>query len=166
MGAPQAEDRAWAALQEVYDPEIPQLSVVDLGIVRTVEVSPDGEKVQAKLSPTYSGCPAVSVIELDAETALRAAGFADVSIKRVLSPAWSTDWITEQGRQRLLEAGIAPPVETTTSKRALMGEDPEVQCPHCGSAKTEKLSEFGSTACKALWRCTECREPFDYFKCI
>ncbi|EKV30708.1 Phenylacetate-CoA oxygenase, PaaJ subunit [Caenispirillum salinarum AK4] len=160
-----AEQRAWEALETVFDPEIPQLSIVDLGIVRAVEAGGDGT-VRADLSPTYSGCPAVSVIELDAEVALRAAGFASVTIKRALSPAWTTDWITDRGRQKLLEAGIAPPAGEA-SKMALL--DPEVSsvtCPHCGSENTEQVSEFGSTACKALHRCRDCLEPFDYFKCI
>jgi len=171
MSTPAEQDRAaqtaWDALDTVHDPEIPHLSIVDLGIVRAVTVSADGTAVEAKLSPTYSGCPAVSVIELDAETALRAAGFAEVTVTRVLSPAWTTDWITEKGRQRLQEAGIAPPVAGTSSKMALLGlGEPEVACPRCGSVNTEKTSEFGSTACKALYRCRDCLEPFDYFKCI
>lgn len=157
-----ALDRAWQALCAVPDPEIPLLSIVDLGVVRAVMA--EGSRVSADLTPTYSGCPAVSVIELDAETALRSAGFADVLIRRVLAPAWTTDWITETGRQRLREAGIAPP--EGSGRSALLGHPAQVTCPHCGSAQTEQLSEFGSTACKALWRCRDCREPFDYFKCI
>lgn len=165
MGDGAVEARAWEALENVFDPEIPQLSIVDLGIVRAVAVAADGS-VRADLSPTYSGCPAVSVIELDAEVALRAAGFRDVNINRVLSPAWSSDWITDRGRDRLKAAGIAPPAGKV-SRLALM--DPEftiVACPHCGSENTEQVSEFGSTACKALRRCRDCVEPFDYFKCI
>lgn len=157
-------DTAWEVLREVYDPEIPMLSIVDLGIVRAVRV-PEAGVVEADLSPTYSGCPAVNVIELDAEVALRQAGFAEVRIKRVMAPAWTTDWITEEGRRRLLAAGIAPPVESG-GKGVLLGEEPEPVCPHCGSRDTERVSEFGSTACKALWRCKSCLEPFDYFKCI
>lgn len=157
-------DTAWDTLREVYDPEIPMLSIVDLGIVRDLRVPAEGV-VEAALSPTYSGCPAVSVIELDAEVALRDAGFGEVRIKRVMAPAWTTDWITDEGRRRLVAAGIAPPV-AGGGKAALLGEEPEPACPHCGSADTERLSEFGSTACKALWRCKSCLEPFDYFKCI
>lgn len=164
------EARAWDALQGVEDPEIPQLSIVDLGIVRDVRVSQGADgaaRVEADLTPTYSGCPAVSVIELDAETALRAAGFAEVAVRRVMAPAWTTDWITDRGRQKLIEAGIAPPVAGSSNKLAILGlADPEVSCPHCGSTHTRKISEFGSTACKALWRCDACLEPFDYFKCI
>lgn len=156
-------DQAWNVLREVHDPEIPMLSIVDLGIVRDVRV--DDGTVEADLSPTYSGCPAVSVIEFDAEMALRDAGFERVIIKRVMAPAWTTDWITDLGRQRLAEAGIAPPV-AGGGKGALLGEEPEPTCPNCGSTDTERLSEFGSTACKALWRCKTCLEPFDYFKCI
>lgn len=164
MQATTDERRAWEALETVFDPEIPQLSIVDLGIVRAVTT--DGGSVCADLSPTYSGCPAVSVIELDAEVALRAAGFSAVTINRVLSPAWTTDWITETGRARLREAGIAPPAGAA-SKMALVDPDAlTVACPRCGSTATEQLSEFGSTACKALYRCRDCLEPFDYFKCI
>ncbi len=157
-------DHAWGALAEVHDPEIPMLSIVDLGIVRAARMVGTGG-VEADLSPTYSGCPAVNVIELDAEVALRRAGFDPVRIKRVMAPAWTTDWITDEGRRRLIAAGIAPPVESG-GKGALLGEEPEPVCPHCGSKETNRVSEFGSTACKALWRCKSCLEPFDYFKCI
>lgn len=158
--------RAWQALEDVHDPEIPHVSIVDLGIVRGVTAAADGSRVEAALSPTYSGCPAVSVIELDAETALRAAGFAEVVIRRQMAPAWTTDWITERGRERLRAAGIAPPDAAGAGKAALLGRPAQVACPQCGSPHTEQLSEFGSTACKALWRCRDCLEPFDYFKCI
>lgn len=161
-GDPQAVERAWQALSSVPDPEIPLLSIVDLGVVRAVRVEEGA--VSADLTPTYSGCPAVSMIELDAETALREAGFTAVAIRRVLAPAWTTDWITATGRQRLLDAGIAPPAGSGRS--ALLGHPDHVTCPQCGSDQTQQLSEFGSTACKALWRCRSCLEPFDYFKCI
>ena len=118
----------------------------------------------AKVTPTYSGCPAVLAIELAVEAALRDAGF-EPRVERVIAPAWTTDWITPEGREKLRAYGIAPPVKASNSIRALFGET-EVVCPQCGSHETERLSEFGSTACKALYRCTACAEPFDYFKCI
>jgi ring-1,2-phenylacetyl-CoA epoxidase subunit PaaD len=154
--------RAFLAAAAVPDPEIPCVTVADLGILRSVEIE-DGVAV-ARLTPTYSGCPAVLAIELAVEAALRQAGF-EARIERVLSPAWTTDWITEEGRDKLRAYGIAPPKNASNSICALFGET-EIACPKCGSLETERLAEFGSTACKALWRCTACREPFDYFKCI
>ena len=154
--------RAWDAAAAVPDPEVPCVTVADLGILREVRVE-DGVAV-AKVTPTYSGCPATLAIELAIETALLDAGF-QVRIERVLSPAWTTDWISPQGREKLRAYGIAPPEETTGSKLALFGET-TVHCPRCNSTATEKISEFGSTACKAQYRCTACHEPFDYFKCI
>jgi ring-1,2-phenylacetyl-CoA epoxidase subunit PaaD len=155
-------DRAWAAAASVLDPEVPCVTVADLGILRSVEIQ-DGVAV-AEVTPTYSGCPAVLAIELAVEAALREAGF-EARVERVTSPAWTTDWITEEGREKLRAYGIAPPVNASNSIRALFGEM-QVACPQCGSDDTEKLSEFGSTACKALYRCRACAEPFDYFKCI
>jgi ring-1,2-phenylacetyl-CoA epoxidase subunit PaaD len=153
---------AWAAAASVPDPEIPVVTVADLGILRSVEME-DGVAV-ARVSPTYTGCPATAVIELAVEAALLEAGFR-ARIERTVSPAWTTDWITEGGREKLREYGIAPPVKGSNSKLALFGET-QVACPKCGSDQTERLSEFGSTPCKAQYRCTDCREPFDYFKCI
>jgi len=153
---------AYEAAARVPDPEVPCVTVADLGILRSVEIE-DGVAV-AKVTPTYSGCPAVLAIELAVEAALRDAGF-EARVERVISPAWTTDWITAEGRRKLREYGIAPPVEGSNSIRALFGET-QVTCPQCGSGETERVSEFGSTACKALYRCTACREPFDYFKCI
>lgn len=157
-----ARQRAWNAAAAVPDPEVPCVTVADLGILRDVEVS--GNAAIARVSPTYSGCPAVLAIELAIETALLDAGF-EPRIERVLSPPWTTDWITPEGREKLRAFGIAPPVGTRSSKLALFGET-QVDCPHCGHAETEKISEFGSTACKAQYRCLGCGEPFDYFKCI
>ncbi|MBN9034928.1 MAG: phenylacetate-CoA oxygenase subunit PaaJ [Rhizobiales bacterium] len=154
--------RAFLAASSVPDPEIPCVTVADLGILRSVEIV-DGVAV-ARLTPTYSGCPAVVAIELAVEAALREAGF-EPRIERVLSPAWTTDWISAEGREKLAAYGIAPPRKASNSIRSLFGEE-VVACPKCGSQETERLAEFGSTACKALWRCTACREPFDYFKCI
>lgn len=138
------------------------MTVADLGILRSVEMV-EGVAV-AKLTPTYSGCPAVLAIELAVEAALRDAGF-EARVERVLAPAWTTDWITAKGREKLRAFGIAPPQKTSNSIRSLFGE-PVVACPKCGAQDTERVSEFGSTACKALYRCLFCREPFDYFKCI
>ena len=159
---PLSRKRAWAAAARVPDPEVPCVTVADLGILREVEV--DGQRATAKLTPTYSGCPAVLAIELAVEAALRDAGF-EARIERVMAPPWTTDWITDEGREKLRAYGIAPPVKGSQSKRALFG-DPVVACPRCASTNTEKLSEFGSTACKAHWRCRSCLEPFDYFKCL
>lgn len=156
--------RAWEAAGAVVDPEIPVLSIADLGVLRDVRVVADGA-VEVDITPTYSGCPAMNVIALEVEAALARAGIAPARVRTVLHPAWTTDWITERGRAALRDYGIAPPAPRA-SRRALFGLEEEVACPHCGSAATEKLSEFGSTACKALWRCTDCREPFDYFKCL
>ncbi len=154
--------RAWEAAAAVPDPEVPCVTVEDLGILRSVEME-DGVAV-ACVTPTYSGCPAVLAIELAVEAALRDAGF-EARVERVTRPAWTTDWITEEGREKLRAYGIAPPVKASNSVRALFGET-VVACPRCGSTQTERISEFGSTACKALYRCKSCAEPFDYFKCI
>ena len=149
-------------LAEVPDPEIPVLSITDLGIVRDVDCDAG---VVVSLSPTYSGCPATEVIESSVIAALEDQGVADVSIKRVLSPPWTTDWISDAGRDKLREYGIAPP-EKGASKRALLQGKVVVPCPRCESINTEQVSEFGSTACKAAYRCTDCLEPFEYFKCL
>ena len=149
-------------LGQVPDPEIPVLSITDLGIVRDVEI---GERVTVALSPTYSGCPATEVIEKSVLDALQDHGIDDVEIKRVLSPPWTTDWITDEGRDKLRDYGIAPP-ERGAGKRALLRGEHQVACPRCASTATELVSEFGSTACKASYRCSECLEPFEYFKCI
>jgi len=153
-----------AVLQEVPDPEVPVVSVVELGIVRNIDWV-DG-RLTVSVTPTYSGCPATEVIEQHIHEALVAAGYSDPLIQRSLSPAWTTDWLSEAGREKLRAYGIAPPVGSA-SKRSLTGQsDPVVPCPLCGSNATERVSEFGSTACKALYRCRDCLEPFDYFKCL
>ncbi len=153
--------RAWDAAAGVVDPEIPVLTIADLGVLREVTVGADG--VEVAITPTYSGCPAMNMIALEIELALARAGIADAKVRTVLSPAWTTDWMTEEGRRKLKDYGIAPP-EKGAGRRALFGAQ-TVACPQCGSTDTELLSEFGSTSCKALWRCRTCREPFDYFKC-
>jgi ring-1,2-phenylacetyl-CoA epoxidase subunit PaaD len=154
-------ERAWNAAAQVVDPEIPVLTIADLGVLRDIAVS-DGH-VEVSITPTYSGCPAMNMIGLEIELALEREGIHQPKIRTVLSPAWTTDWMSADGRRKLREYGIAPP-ETASSRRALFGEQ-QVACPQCGSSNTELLSEFGSTSCKALWRCKICREPFDYFKC-
>ncbi len=157
----------WALLQTVTDPEIPVLTLEDLGVIRDVQVGrEDGEDcVTVVITPTYSGCPAMTTMEIDIRDRLMCAGYNTVSVKTVLSPAWTTDWLTERGREKLRAYGIAPP-EEAAGKRALMGDDPIISCPRCGSRNTRQISEFGSTACKALHQCNTCLEPFDYFKCI
>jgi ring-1,2-phenylacetyl-CoA epoxidase subunit PaaD len=146
---------AWAALDGVEDPEIPALSVVDLGVIRFVTAQPDGS-LRVGLSPTYTGCPATEVIQTLVERALAGADVGAFRVTRVLAPAWSSDWITPDGRRKLAECGIVPPRS---------GCRP-VACPRCHSKDTETVSEFGSTPCKSLLRCRECLEPFEYFKCI
>jgi ring-1,2-phenylacetyl-CoA epoxidase subunit PaaD len=153
--------RAWDAAASVVDPEIPVLTIADLGVLRDVALS--GGHVEVAITPTYSGCPAMNMIAIEIELALERAGFRRPKVRTVLSPAWTTDWMSEEGRRKLRAYGIAPP-QASSSRRALFG-DQAVACPQCGSDNTELLSEFGSTSCKALWRCKACREPFDYFKC-
>ena len=140
-------------LSEVPDPEIPVLTITDLGIVRDVDCS-DG--VTVSLTPTYSGCPATEAIEASVVAALEDRGVADVRVKRVLSPPWTTDWISSEGREKLRVYGIAPPER----------RDQAIACPRCASTDTERVSEFGSTACKASYKCSDCLEPFEYFKCL
>jgi ring-1,2-phenylacetyl-CoA epoxidase subunit PaaD len=164
LGAERLRRRALEAAGAVADPEIPVLSIADLGVLRDARVGEDGG-VEVDITPTYSGCPAMNMIALQVEAALLEAGLPRPRVRLVLSPAWTTDWMTEAGRQRLREYGIAPPAPRAP-RRTLFGQDDEVACPRCGSAETEKLSEFGSTACKSLWRCTACKEPFDHFKCL
>ena len=168
-GVAQALDReqaAWAALAQVLDPEVPVLSVCDLGIVR--EVHADAQGTRVVLTPTYSGCPATEVIAQSVRDALEQAGLGPVTVTHRLAPAWTTDWLSDLGRQRLQEYGIAPP-------GAACGQPQQspvhlrlhrLACPRCGSVQTERLSAFGSTACKALHRCLDCREPFEHFKPI
>jgi len=162
-----AAERAWQALRGVVDPEIPVLTILDLGIVR--DVAARGDAVEVVITPTYSGCPATHAIGEDIRRALAAAGFAEARIRTSLRPAWTTDWMTAEGREKLRKFGIAPPGRGAASpaKIALFrAEAAGVDCPHCGSAETERLAAFGSTACKALYRCRDCREPFDHFKAI
>jgi len=176
LAAPAAQsarmERAWQVLDGVMDPEVPAVSLRDLGIVRDVRLCEEalGEVLEVVLTPTYSGCPATEVIEADVLAAITAAGLGPARVTLQRAPAWTTDWITAQGRERLRAYGIAPPgpvaagaeVPLRFVPRAALALVPE--CPHCGSPRTERLSAFGSTACKALYRCLACREPFEHFK--
>jgi ring-1,2-phenylacetyl-CoA epoxidase subunit PaaD len=149
-------------LSQVNDPEIPVLNVLDLGVIRSVNTA---EKI-ITITPTYSGCPAMKVFEDDILMALDNNGHPNYSIETTLSPAWTTDWISQEGRQKLLDYGIAPPVGTSADKQILFDNPKIVPCPQCGSSNTEMISQFGSTACKALYKCKDCLEPYDYFKCL
>lgn len=155
--------RLLAVLAEVPDPEIPAISLVDLGIIRDIETDPSGA-TRIVITPTYTGCPATLVIETSIRVALDRAGLEDVAIRSRLSPPWTTDWITDEGRENLRQYGIAPP-ERGDGHGSLKAETPAA-CPQCGSVDTVEVSRFGSTPCKALWRCRTCAEPFDRFKCI
>ena len=152
-------------MDEVYDPEVPVLSVNDLGIVRKIELNPTGSPV-ITITPTYSGCPAMDVISMNIRLKLMEHGYKNVEIKTVLSPAWTTDWMTEKGKEKLKAYGIAPPnPKQMVCTPDLFQQEESIQCPHCSSYNTRMISQFGSTACKALYQCNDCKEPFDYFKC-
>ncbi len=157
-------DYIFSILKTVKDPEIPVLTVLDMGVVRGVNEVNGG--IEIVITPTYTGCPAMDVIEADIKTALTNHQIENVVVKTVLSPPWTTDWITEEGRQKLEEYGIAPPVKNTADKRALFAESPKPRCPYCKSLEATMVSAFGSTACKSQYKCNTCQEPFDYFKCI
>ena len=165
VAAALTEARIWELLDEVLDPEVPELSILDLGIVRGVQVA--GEQVTVHITPTYSGCPAMNTIATDIRLRLLAEGITQVTIHNQLSPAWTTDWMTPAGREKLEAYGIAPPVDGTATGHMLnlFGQDTAVRCPVCKSTHTHLVSQFGSTACKAHYQCDDCLEPFDYFKC-
>ena len=150
-------------LDKVSDPEIPVLSILEMGVVRSAEIIND--KVCVKITPTYSGCPAMDVIGDDIKKVLKEAGYKS-EIELILAPAWTTDWISKKGRKALEDYGIAPPLEAEADKDALLGNKKLVKCTNCGSSNTKLVSQFGSTACKALFQCNDCHEPFDYFKCL
>jgi ring-1,2-phenylacetyl-CoA epoxidase subunit PaaD len=152
-------------LKLVNDPEIPVLSVMDLGIIRDVIVGVDGG-IEVVITPTYSGCPAMNRIEWDIRATLLENGYPNNKITTVLSPAWTTDWMSEEGKKKLMTYGISPPnVKQSVCQVALFSAEEAIQCPHCHSYHTELISQFGSTACKALYKCLDCKEPFEYFKC-
>lgn len=157
------ESDIWELLSGVFDPEVPVLTILDLGIVRGVSVNDDS--VQIKITPTYTGCPAMQRIEQDIHEVMEDNGISNVTVELVLSPAWTTDWLSEDGKKKLLEYGIAPPVDEL-DKSVLFADAPVLGCPKCGSKNTKLVSQFGSTACKAHYKCNDCLEPFDYFKCL
>ena len=152
-------------LSEIPDPEIPVISIIELGVIRNVEISND-TTVSLKITPTYSGCPAMKQIEDDVRKKLSENGFITIEIKTIFSPAWTTDWITPEAKEKLRKYGIAPPENSTEDKSWLTGKEKKIACPRCKSINTKLISQFGSTACKALYQCQDCLEPFDYFKCI
>jgi len=157
------KEEIWNYLNEIPDPEVPVINIVELGIARDVELRND--KVIVSITPTYSGCPAMKVIEEDILRVLKEKGVADVEIKMVYSPVWTTDWLTETAKEKLRAYGIAPPEKTSSDKSVLTLHPKVIACPRCRSTNTSLISQFGSTACKALYRCNDCKEPFDYFKC-
>jgi ring-1,2-phenylacetyl-CoA epoxidase subunit PaaD len=158
------KEKIWQLLSTVTDPEVPVLTVMDLGIVRDVKVN--DEQIEVIITPTYSGCPAMDMITMNIKLLLIEHGYKNVKVTSVLSPAWTTDWMSEEGKMKLKEYGIAPPnPKQQVCDDKLFAADEAVQCPHCDSWHTRRISEFGSTACKALYQCNDCKEPFDYFKC-
>ena len=152
-------------LNAIPDPEIPVLTINDLGIVREINIISAGRSVEVRITPTYSGCPAMDMIATNIKVALLKNGYKDVIVSKILSPVWTTDWMTESGRQKLKSYGIAPPGIRNRDASVLFAEAVPVQCPQCNSTNTTLISEFGSTACKSLYKCNECGEPFDHFKC-
>lgn len=151
-------------LEGIPDPEIPVISIVELGVIRNVKTN--NNEVELEITPTYSGCPAMKQMEDDIVSVLKTKGFEKVTIKTTYSPPWTTDWINAEAREKLRKYGIAPPQESTSDKSVLTGKEKHIKCPRCGSLNTTLVSQFGSTACKALYKCKDCLEPFDYFKCI
>ncbi|SJN28348.1 Phenylacetate-CoA oxygenase, PaaJ subunit [Microbacterium esteraromaticum] len=165
------ESRAWQVVARVADPEIPVLTIEDLGVLRAVRFDDSGERVTVDITPTYSGCPAMDAIRDDVVLALTADGFGDVEVRLVLSPAWTTDWMSEDGKRKLVDYGIAPPSGLAAHGASGLPKGPipltlSIRCPQCGSLNTHEVSRFGSTACKALYECRACLEPFDHFKVI
>ena len=159
------KDKIWALLEEIPDPEIPVLSIHDLGIVRKIDEI--NNEIIVTITPTYSGCPAMSQFEADIVSTLNKYGYDNVSIKTIYDPPWTTDWLSEEAKKKLQDYGIAPPEQKTTDKNALLVDDRKsVTCPQCKSTSSKMISQFGSTACKSLYQCNDCMEPFDYFKCI
>lgn len=154
----------YSYLGEINDPEVPVLSIIDLGIVRDIKMNE--EEIEVIITPTYTGCPAMDMITTTIKIQLATLGFKKVKVTQILSPAWTTEWMSEEGKQKLKEYGIAPPnPKQQVCDQKLFAEAEAVQCPHCNSYHTHRISEFGSTACKALYQCIDCKEPFDYFKC-
>lgn len=158
------EEQIISLLSQIPDPEIPVISIVELGVIRSIEA--DGTAVKVVITPTYSGCPAMKQMEDDVRKKLAENGFTDITISLSYSPAWTTDWLSEEAKLKLQQYGIAPPEEKTSDKSFLTGKHKNITCPRCKSKNTHLISQFGSTACKALYQCKDCLEAFDYFKCI
>lgn len=165
MTSPQIDSNTlWKALEEVKDPEVPVLSIIDLGIVRAIDTTEDS--ITVTITPTYTGCPAMDMIATDIKFLLAGMGYKKITIHHTLSPAWTTDWMSEEGKKKLREYGIAPPLpRQQVCNNDLFAPNEAIPCPRCNSYSTRRISEFGSTACKALYQCNDCQEPFDYFKC-
>ena len=159
------KEKIVSLLSEIPDPEIPVISIIELGVIRQVEVLNE-TSISLKITPTYSGCPAMKQIEDDVRKKLSENGFTNIEIKTIFSPPWTTDWITSEAKKKLRKYGIAPPEHTTEDKSWLTGKEKVIACPQCKSIHTKLISQFGSTACKSLYQCQDCLEPFDYFKCI
>ncbi len=159
-----SKDEILKLISVIPDPEIPVITIAELGVIRDVII--DGENVEVKITPTYSGCPAMKQMEDDIRSTLLQNGITNLKVTLVYSPAWTTDWIPEEAREKLRVYGIAPPEKTTEDKSWLTGKSKIILCPRCKSKNTKLISQFGSTACKALYQCQDCLEPFDYFKCI
>ena len=160
----QSKESIFSLLSEIPDPEIPVISIVELGVIRDVIIS--GKDIEVIITTTYSGCPAMKQMEDDVRKKMQEQGFENIKISTVYNPAWTTDWLSEEAKLKLQKYGIAPPEESTTDKSFLTGKPKNVTCPRCKSKNTVMISQFGSTACKALYKCNECLEVFDYFKCI
>lgn len=159
------ESDLWQVLSSIPDPEIPVISIVELGVIRSITIDAENT-VTIKITPTYSGCPAMKQMEDDVRTSIEKEGFQNIKIEMIYNPAWTTDWLSAEARIKLQNYGIAPPEESTSDKSFLTGRSRSVTCPRCKSKETIMVSQFGSTACKALYQCKNCLEPFDYFKCI
>ncbi len=159
------KENIFSILSEIPDPEIPVITIVELGVVRNVNII-DEKNIEVTITPTYSGCPAMKQMEDDVRKKLSEQGFQNINIKMVYSPPWTTDWLSTEAKLKLQKYGIAPPEESTTDKSFLTGKHKAITCPRCKSKNTQMVSQFGSTACKALYKCLDCLEAFDYFKCI
>jgi ring-1,2-phenylacetyl-CoA epoxidase subunit PaaD len=159
------EASVWQILSEIPDPEIPVITIVELGVIRKIDVLSE-TAIRVQMTPTYSGCPAMKQMEDDVKKRLTQDGFTDIQLNITYNPPWTSDWLNEAAKQKLQNYGIAPPEESTSDKSFLTGKIKNITCPRCKSKNTNLISQFGSTACKALYQCKECLEPFDYFKCI
>lgn len=161
----QSKEHILSLLSAIPDPEIPVITIIELGVIRDIEIT-DETSISLKITPTYSGCPAMKQIEDDVRKKLSENGFKNITINTIFSPPWTTDWITPEAKEKLRIYGIAPPEHSTEDKSWLTGKTKTIACPRCKSQNTKLISQFGSTACKALYQCQDCLDPFDYFKCI